>query len=708
MDPESTALLEQLHAILWRGESPSLRFTYVSEQAASLLGYAAEEWLAASFWVEHLHPDDRERTLGACRSVAADGEGRECVHRVIAADGSVLWFRTSVRRTSGEHAPVTELGGLMVLLEQGPRENEPLQYSEDHLRTLFNASPDAIFFKDGEGRWLAVNEAALKLFGLVGGEYQGKTDVELAGYSPFYREALLGCAETDRRAWAKGGLSRNEERIPTPNGTVYIYDVIKVPLFHPDGRRKGLVVLARNITDRKLAEQERYLLFTEEQKARASAEGSQKRSAFLAEASKLVAGTLNYEVTLAAVARMAVPFLADCCIFRLLEEDGATRVVSVAHEDRAQAGLAYELEQLAPDVLTGVDAVLHTGRSVLSSGMSSGTPSHDPAGNPLGPQTEERLRRVRELGFQSSMSVPLVTRGRMLGVLTFVSAREGRVFGLADLTLAEELALRAALAVENARLYRDAEEAINVRDEFLTSASHELKTPCTSLRLGVQGLLRLAHTKPLASVPSAFVERVLENADRQIQHLSRLVDKLLDISTITSGHLQLGFKEVDLAALARDVVEHYRQEVGHAASTVTVRAEAPAVGRWDPSWLEHVIGHLLSNALRYGAGKPIEVEVAADAHQARLVLRDHGIGIAPEHQALLFERLQDGGTARSYGGLGLSLPIVRRIVEAMGGSIRLESEPGAGSTFTVELPGTDSLGLEEAGNAPEPQRMGRA
>lgn len=673
---ESTALLEQLHTILWRAESRSLRLTCVSEQAVKLLGYPVEGWLDPSFWSTCLHPEDRERTLAVCRAVAADGEGRECVHRLIAADGNALWFRTSVRRPSLMKGQSSELYGLMVLLEQGPHQDELLQYSEDHLRTLFNAVPDAVFFKDGAGRWLAVNPAALKLFGLMGGEYQGKTDVELADYSPFYRDALLTCAETDRRAWERGHLTRKEENIPNPDGTMQSHDVIKVPLFHPDGTRKGLVVLARNITDYKIAEQERYRLFIEEQKARAAAEEAQKRSAFLAEASRIVAGTLNYEVTLAAVARMAVPFLADCCVFRLLDEDGATRVVSVAHEDASREGLVRELKQLSPDILTGADTVLRSGRSVLFSWMGEGG----------GAQAEEQLRRIRELGFQSSMSVPILARGHTLGVLTFVSARPGRVYGIADLALAEELALRAALAVESARLYREAEEAIKARDEFLSNASHELKTPCTSLRLGVQGLLQLARTKPLSQVPSAFVERVLENAERQIQHLSRLVDKLLDVSTISSGQLQLGFKEMDLSALVRNVVESYQREMARSASAVVVHADTPVVGLWDPSWLEHVIGHLLSNALRYGAGKPIEVEVESDANNARLVLRDHGIGIAPEHQALLFERFKDTVAARNYTRLGLSLPVVRRIVEAMGGSIRLESRVGAGTTFTVALP----------------------
>ncbi len=673
---EPTALLEQLHTILWRAESRSLRLTCVSEQAAKLLGYPAEGWLDASFWNTCLHPEDRERTLAVCRAVAADGEGREFVHRLIAADGNALWFRTCVRRPSLSRGPSSELYGLMVLLEQGPRQDEPLQHSEDHLLTLFNALPDAVFFKDGAGQWLAVNPEALKLFGLVGGEYQGKTDVELAGYAPFYREALLACSETDRRAWERGHLSRMEENIPNPDGTMQSHDVIKIPLFHPDGTRKGLVVLARNITDYKIAEQERYLLFIDEQKARAAAEEAQRRSAFLAEASRLVAGTLNYEVTLAAVARMAVPFLADCCVFRLLDEDGATRVVSVAHEDASREGLVRELKQLSPDILTGADTVLRSGRSFLSGWMGEGG----------GARAEEQLRRIRELGFQSSMSVPLLARGHTLGVLTLVSARPGRVYGIADLALAEELALRAALAVESARLYREAEEAIKARDEFLSNASHELKTPCTSLRLGVQGLLQLTRTKPLSQVPPAFVERVLENAERQLQHLSRLVDKLLDVSTLSSGQLQLGFKEMDLSALVRNVVESYQRELARSASAVVVHADTPVVGLWDPSWLEHVIGHLLSNALRYGAGKPIEVEVESDAHSARLVLRDHGIGIAPEHQALLFERFKDPVSARRYSNLGLSLPVVRRIVEAMGGTIRLESRVGAGTTFTVAFP----------------------
>jgi PAS domain S-box-containing protein len=169
-------------------------------------------------------------------------------------------------------------------------DNREMLVSE-RLRTLIEASPDPIFMKDGEGRWLEVNRAGLELFQLEGVDYRGKTEAELSAFSPFYREALLVCPQTDAVAWFAGRLCRAEEVVPRPDGSVRTYDVFKVPLFYPDGRRKGLICLGRDITERKRAEDERDKLLEKEQLARAAAERAERRSAFLAEASRILSGT---------------------------------------------------------------------------------------------------------------------------------------------------------------------------------------------------------------------------------------------------------------------------------------------------------------------------------------------------------------------------------------------------------------------------------
>jgi signal transduction histidine kinase len=197
-------------------------------------------------------------------------------------------------------------------------------------------------------------------------------------------------------------------------------------------------------------------------------------------------------------------------------------------------------------------------------------------------------------------------------------------------------------------------------------------------------------------MPPERVVGMLETCDRQVRQFTRLVNDLLDISRIAAGRLDLRREEVDLAAVVRDVAARFAPELAQAGCPLTVRADAPAVGRWDRLRLDQVATNLLSNALKYGRGQPIAVAVEADDRAARLTVRDQGIGIAPEHQARIFECFERAVTGYEHGGLGLGLYIVRRIVEGLGGSIRVASAPGKGSTFTVELPFHQADAAQEA------------
>jgi signal transduction histidine kinase len=229
-----------------------------------------------------------------------------------------------------------------------------------------------------------------------------------------------------------------------------------------------------------------------------------------------------------------------------------------------------------------------------------------------------------------------------------------------------------------------AEQAVQARDAFLSIASHELRTPLNSLQLGVQSLLRISRQG--GSAPPAVLAAVLDTVDRQTRRMARLVDTLLDLARIDSGRLDLAPRPVDLAATVREVAACFRPDLEQARCALNLRADNPVVGVWDPARLEQVVNNLLSNAVRYGAGLPIEIAVVADGGRARLTVTDHGIGIPPSERARIFERFERAVSARHYGGLGLGLFIVRQVLDAMGGSVRVESEPGRGSAFTVELP----------------------
>jgi predicted ATPase/signal transduction histidine kinase len=277
--------------------------------------------------------------------------------------------------------------------------------------------------------------------------------------------------------------------------------------------------------------------------------------------------------------------------------------------------------------------------------------------------------------------VPLQASGRTLGTMTFYSKSNERRYGPTHVALAEEIARRAAVAIENARLYDEARAAVRARDEFLSIASHELKTPITSLQLLVQGL----KAGLVASTPETL-GKTYQVAERQTRRLTRLIDGLLDVSRCSREKMSFQLEQVDLAAVARDTAEGLREDLARAGCELVLNAATPVVGRWDRSRLEQVISNLLSNAIKFGAGKPIELTTETRNGSGVLLVSDHGIGIPAEQLQNIFGRFHRAVPSTQYGGLGLGLYISRDIVNALGGSIHAESTLGSGSTFTVELP----------------------
>jgi signal transduction histidine kinase/Tfp pilus assembly protein PilF len=294
---------------------------------------------------------------------------------------------------------------------------------------------------------------------------------------------------------------------------------------------------------------------------------------------------------------------------------------------------------------------------------------------------------------RSTLCAPIFARGRAVAYFYATHANVGGLFGAVEEQLAEFIAAIAGAALENAegfaaqeRLYAQAQAAVGLRDEFLAVASHELRTPLTALSLNVTALRRGIQTE--APAPAQAALRI-EKIDAQARRLTKLIDNLLDVARITHGRITLTREAVDLTALVRETTDRLEEAAQKAGSPLCVVASGPVEGVWDRVRLEQVITNLCTNAIKFGAGKPIDVVVETDRDnpkRARLAVRDRGIGIPPEAQDRIFERFERAASTQHYGGLGLGLWITRQTLEAMGGSIRVESAVGQGATFVVELP----------------------
>ena len=432
--------------------------------------------------------------------------------------------------------------------------------------------------------------------------------------------------------------------------------------------------------------------------ALADAEAARRRVTFLAEAGTLLSAARGYEARLSSLARVAVPFLADFCAVDVVEDERRVRRLAVAHVDPGVEQRIHELGEacpMGPDGASPFWEALRTGRSLLVRDVDSLWL--------LGQGTSVDTRAlVRELRFLSAMAVPLVARGRTLGALVLASSAMS--YGADDLALAEDLARSAALAVDNARLYRDERDAVRLREEVLATVSHDLTNPLAA----VKGRARLLHRQAIRE-PDARLSAVtvgLMQIDNAATHALDIVGDLLDATRLEAGRpLELERGPIDLVRLAREAAETSRYLAPQHAVEVVADADE-LVGMWDGRRLERVLENLLSNACKYSPeGSPIRIVV--EAHRdgagawAVVGVQDQGLGIPAADVPHVFDRFFRAGNVRGrIPGTGLGLAGARRIVEQHGGTLTVETREGHGSTFVARLPRALDVSASGAGETP--------
>jgi PAS domain S-box-containing protein len=580
---------------------------------------------------------DRELEIAA-RTGRFEDEGWR-----VRKDGSRFWASVVI---TALRTPEGELRGFgTIMRDLGER------WLTTRLEGILNAIEDGITVQDRAGSLVWANEAAAKL----GHEFSDETG------RPLSADDLPG-ARVMRGQGPASAVVRVRVRDDT-SGRAWWAQVHARAITGNFGQPELSVSVWHDVT----AERRR-----------------QEGTRYLSRATEVLSESLDYSATMAQLARLLVPELADWCVVDVLQ-DGELRNLAVAHVDPAKVDLARELRMRYPpprDAPFGMAAVTRSGRAELLASVTESALVTRSRGD------ADLLRILQELGLRSMMTVPLRARDQVLGAMVLASAESGRNYDESDLVLAEELGLRAGTAIDNARAYGEARAAIRLRDEFLSVAGHELRTPLTALQLQLQSLDAAFSRGQVAAEPARWEPRVHKTVGHAYR-LQRLIDELLDVSRITSGRLTLEREQMDLGDLAREVVDRHAAEAQRAGSSVSLEATGNTQGNWDRARLDQVLTNLLSNALKYGAGKPVHVGVVGatgSEGKVRVVVRDQGIGIEPSAQSRIFGRFERAVSDRHYGGFGLGLWIVRELVEAHGGNVHFESELGRGSTFVVELP----------------------
>lgn len=435
------------------------------------------------------------------------------------------------------------------------------------------------------------------------------------------------------------------------------------------GREEGTLIILQDITARKQTEER--------------LKAANRRISFVSESTKTFLTDVDFQARLRMLSQFLVTEFADWCAIDLFEQDGSAKPGAVACKDPEKIPELEELrKKYPPDPRRKhpVFEVSKTGKSILIPKITQG--KIDALA-----QSAEHARLLRSLGMKSALLVPLTARGRVFGVVTLITGYSGRQLTDSDRATAEELAQRAALALDNSSLYQQSLDSVRIRDEFISIASHELKTPITSLMLQNDLTGRMILQKNPAAFDPQRLGRMQETTSKQLARLLRLVEDMLEVSRISSGKLSFEPSEFDLVELVREVCSRFEEQFKAIGTHVSIRApKAPLEGRWDPYRTEQVIVNLLSNALKYGEGKPVEVWFESDERTAKLFVKDQGVGIAKEDQTRIFDQFERAISRDNISGFGLGLYITRKIVEAQGGTIRVESELGSGSTFIVELP----------------------
>ena len=665
-------LMDDLGGMAWEATEQEVRFTCVGKLVEPGLALAPGSLCSdATAWDRLIHPDDRTVTLRRQREALRRGGDYESEHRLLSADGRTVWVRNVVavqevdggeRRLRGV---MLDISGQREVQRERERLVRHLAEEKSLLRAVLEQLPQPVSIIAPDGEILIANRALAEMMSM-----RVPTDVrmqeEFKDFAAYFPDGRRYQVED----WPVSRVLRTGEPIRGEEMQYFAADGLRsllvnvAPIRDDSGGLLAAVSVSEDITERKRNDSFQRLLV---------------------EAGAVLAGSREGAVTARNLAALAVKEFAEwAAIITLVDEAGDLKCLALEHRDPAKIANFRTIDHL----LTAPGAGFLRVRAVIDSGKAEflDEPLKEPLrdrGDEVGAVEAELRRLLQSLGTESAITVPLSSPNRILGAVVFGAGKNRTGFRASDLPLAEELARRLAFSLENARLFADAKSAIRHREEFLSIAAHELRTPLASLRLTVQ-TIEDQLSRP--EIDLTFLRTRAKAGERYTARLDRLIRELLDVAVIQLGRLRLAREEMDLVASAESVLGCLRDDRTLRGVDLVLHGQGPILGWWDPARVEQMMTNLVSNAIKYGQRQPVRVFVEASDDEATFQVEDEGMGISTELLARLFQPFERGVLAGHYGGLGLGLHITDQIVRAHGGTISVRSALGQGSTFTVRLP----------------------
>jgi PAS domain S-box-containing protein len=695
--------------------------TYASESIQTVLGYTPAECVGTTIF-SYLHPDDTDNIVEKLASVMeAPGTQVTVEYRARHKKGSWLWLEATgsnylhdplIRAIIGNFRNITEHKQIEFALQKEKERQRLLNEAstvlvssldhqftlEEIARLIVPALADycriALLDDQGKVKEITVNHIDQEKMTLVRALYEEYKDLPNITHG---LRKLLESGQPELISDVSGSVLQSVQgnsEILHIIRTLGLKSYMGIPLIARD-RVIGALTFSSVQAQRHYTQEDFFFaqelarriafmldnarLYQEAQEEIAERRQIEQNLRFLSEASKLLASSLDYHTTLTHVTYLAVPHIADWCSVDMRTEEGIQQLV-VAHVDPEKVKWAKELNQKNPpdpQALTGLPNVLRTGKAEFYPEISDSLLV-------ASARNEEELTLARTIGFSSVMTVPLLIQGEAIGAITFVTSESGRHYTQADLSMAEELASRAALAIQNARLYSEAQKAIGIRDDFISIASHELRTPITTLKMYTQVLQKQQSKK---SEVDGSLTHALARMDAQLNKLNGLISDLLNVSKIELGRLEFQEEWFNLDEVVREACEAIQQTTTKHTIRIEGSITCPVWG--DKDRVGQVVTNLLTNAIKYSPqAHEVFVQMHSEQEAAVVSVQDFGIGIDDEHLSKIFTRFYrvSDPEEKTFPGLGIGLYLSLEIIKRHSGNLTVASEKGKGSVFSFSLP----------------------